>query len=278
MTLLPAKEDTGIVFRRLDVQGKNNEILANYQNVTNTTLGTTISNDIGVNVGTIEHLMAAFWGCSIDNAIVELNGPEVPIMDGSSEPFVFLIECAGIQTQRKPRRIIEVLKKVDVFEDDKHASISPSEDFCVSLEIDYNNTMISHQKCVFNSSDISFKTDLCRARTFGFEHEVSKLRSMGLARGGSLDNAIVVSGNRVLNEDGLRYSDEFVRHKILDCIGDFYLTGAYMKGHFHGYRSGHGLNNKLLREFFADKTAWRLVDALPLPSQQNTSSVQQTYY
>lgn len=257
MKIMPAAENSGIVFKRTDVKDKNNIIEASYNNVVSANLGTNIANDDGTTVGTIEHLMAAFWGCGIDNAIVEIDGPEVPIMDGSSEPFVFLIECAGLEEQRAPRKVIEVIKSVTVEEDGKKMTIDPSENFSVTLEVDYENTMISKQSRAFNSSDVSFKTDLCRARTFGFEHEVSKLRSMGLARGGSLENAIVVSGNRILNEDGLRYNDEFVRHKILDCIGDFYLAGAHIKGHFHGFRTGHALNNKLLRELFTDKSAWR---------------------
>jgi UDP-3-O-[3-hydroxymyristoyl] N-acetylglucosamine deacetylase len=259
MTLKPGAIDSGIVFRRTDEMEKDQYILANYKNVTNTMLGTTVSNEDGVSVATIEHLMAAFWGCGIDNAMVELDGEEIPIMDGSSEPFVFLIECAGIIAQEAPRKYIEVLKKINVSDGNKEVTITPSEDFSVSLEIDFEDKIIANQKCSFNSSDVSFKTDLCRARTFGFEHEVNKLRSLGLARGGSLENAIVVSGDKVLNKGGLRYNDEFVRHKVLDCIGDFYLTGAHLKGHFHGIRSGHALNNKLLHQIFADSDAWRVV-------------------
>lgn len=259
MSLYPAEEDYGIRFVRRDVTGFNPEVSANYRNVSNTNLGTTISNDDGTIVSTIEHLMAALWGCNIDNARVELDGPEVPIMDGSAEPFVFLIECAGVKKQSKPRKVIEVLKTVKIEDSERHASIEPADSFSVSLEIDFDSSVISNQRCIFNSSDVSFKTDLCRARTFGFEHEVSKMRSMGLAKGGSLDNAIVVSGDKVLNEGGLRYQNEFVRHKILDCIGDFYLIGAFLKGRFSGYRSGHEMNNMLLHKFFSDATAWKLV-------------------
>ncbi len=259
MRLSPASEDTGIVFYRTDVDTKKSEIRGHYRNVSCTTLGTTVSNKEGISLGTIEHLMAAFWGCRIDNAIVEVNGPEVPIMDGSSEPFVFLIECAGSKKQSKPRKIIEVLKRVEVNEGDKYAAIAPAHGFSVSLEIEFADAAIAKQRAVFHSDDISFKTDLCRARTFGFEHEVEHLRQLGLARGGSLDNAVVVSDGRVLNAEGLRYKDEFVRHKILDCIGDVYLTGAELQGHFTGFRSGHALNNQLLRKFFADKEAWRIL-------------------
>lgn len=258
MVLRPAPEHYGIRFVRKDVTGFDPVVHADYRNVTNTTLGTTIANDEGTMVSTVEHLMAAFWGCNIDNAMVELDGPEVPIMDGSSEPFVFLIECAGVRQQEAFRKIIEVLKPVEVLDGDKHARVEPADHFSVSLEIDFDSKAIAKQRAMFNSSDLSFKRDVCRARTFGFEHEVEQMRSMGLAKGGSLDNAIVVSGDNILNKGGLRYNDEFVRHKILDCIGDFYLVGGLILGHFTGYRSGHDLNNRLLRHFFADKDAWRL--------------------
>ncbi len=259
MAMLPAEEDTGIIFRRTDVLGKKQEVKADYRYVSGTMLGTTIANEDGVMVATVEHLMAAFWGCGIDNVVVELDSGEVPIMDGSSEPFVFLIECAGIVEQQKMRRVIEVLKSVDVQEGNAYLSIDPAEGFSLSLEIDFNSKAISSQQCSFDSRDLSFKADICRARTFGFAHEVDKLREAGLARGGSLDNAIVVSGDQILNPGGLRYKDEFVRHKTLDCIGDFYLAGGYVKGHFRGFRPGHALNNKLLRKFFADKDAWRVM-------------------
>jgi UDP-3-O-[3-hydroxymyristoyl] N-acetylglucosamine deacetylase len=261
MTLHPAKEDTGIVFKRTDVQGKDTYIPALYSNVSCTQLGTTLTNRDGVSIATIEHLMAAFWGCNIDNVLVEIDGPEVPIMDGSSEPFVFLVECAGLKKQAKHRRIIEVLKPISIQEGDKRVTITPSEHFAVSLEIDFGDAVISQQSHKFSASDISFKTDLCRARSFCFEHEVDSLREMGLAQGGSLNNAIVVGSEGVLNEDGLRYKDEFVRHKILDCIGDFYLSGGMILGHFEGVRSGHALNNKLLHKVFEDKDAWRVVQS-----------------
>lgn len=257
MTLAPAAEDTGIRFFRRDIQGKKPEVAACYRNVTNTMLGTTLTNEEGVSVATVEHLMAALWACGIDNCLVELDGAEVPIMDGSSEPFIFLIECAGIREQGKTRRVIEILKAVRVEENGNFASIRPSENFGVSLEIDFGDKVIANQKYTFDAEDLSFKTELSRARTFCFRHEVEKLQSMGLARGGSLDNAIVVDNDGIMNEGGFRYNDEFVRHKVLDCIGDVYLAGGYIKGHLSGFRSGHGLNNKLLRDLFADKDAWR---------------------
>ncbi len=258
MTLHPAPENTGIVFQRADLKDQPNIIPACYKNVTNTMLGTTITNAAGVSVSTIEHLMAALWGCGIDNARIELDGAEVPIMDGSSEPFVFLIECAGKTEQNAPRKMIEVLKTVEVVEGDKRASIAPAAHFGVDLEISFASGVIAKQNCTFSVEDSSFKTDLSRARTFGFEHEVEKMRSMGLALGGSLDNAIVVSGDTVLNKEGLRYKDEFVRHKVLDCIGDFYLAGGQLVGQVSAARTGHGLNNKLLHKLFSTEGAWRI--------------------
>ncbi len=269
LSLLPAEEDSGIVFKRIDVANKNQVVKASYDNVSNTLLGTTLKNEDGVHVATIEHLMAALWGCGIDNCTVEINGPEVPIMDGSSEPFVFLIECAGISEQKKTRRVIEVLKEVSVYESDGansgYITVSPAANFSVDLHIDFGDSVISSQDCSFDLQNVSFKSDICRARTFGFEHEVDALRKNGLARGGSLDNAIVIGKDGVLNKEGLRYSDEFVRHKVLDCIGDVYLAGGYIQGSLKGFKSGHALNNQLLRKFFADKDAWRIVQ-MPEPT------------
>lgn len=279
LSLLPAAEDAGVVFKRTDVSNKNPVVAASYANVSNTLLGTTIRNEDGVHVATIEHLMAALWGCGIDNCVVEINGPEVPIMDGSSEPFVFLIECAGIQEQKKTRRVIEVLKEISVYENDSpnsgYITVYPAANFSVDLHIDFGESVIASQGCVFDLQNVSFKSDICRARTFGFEHEVESLRKNGLARGGSLDNAIVIGKEGVLNKEGLRYSDEFARHKVLDCIGDVYLAGGYLQGSLKGFKSGHALNNQLLRKVFADKDAWRLVqspDAQPTLSVHNLSS------
>ncbi len=258
MYIHEAPENTGIVFLRKDVKGFNPRVPGRYSNVTDTNLGTTLSNEDGTIVSTVEHLMAAFWGCGIDNAFVELNGPEVPIMDGSSEPFVLLIEDAGAAVQHKRKRMVEVTKPLRVDEPDKHMMIEPSAHFSVSLEIDFAHDSIAKQTAMFNSTELSFKDHLSRARTFGFEKEVNYLKSKGLARGGSLKNAVVLGEKGVLNKEGLRFDNEFVRHKILDCIGDFYLTGGiHVLGHFKGYRSGHGLNNKLLRALFADRSAWR---------------------
>lgn len=259
MTLLPANCDTGIVFRRTDFPKDKQEIKAHYSNVTGTMLGTVISNEHDAKVSTIEHLMAAIWGCGIDNLYIDIDGPEVPIMDGSSEPFVFLIECAGINTQEQPRKIIEILKKVRVEDGDKFVEIEPSQDFSIDLHIDFKHDHIKQQRFDFHTSFTSFKNDISRARTFCFKHEIDKMREMNLAKGGSLDNAIVVDQEGVINDGGLRYNDEFVRHKTLDFIGDIYLAGHYIQGHFNAFKSGHAMNNKMLRELLEDKSAWRIV-------------------
>ncbi len=268
LSLAPAKEDTGIVFKRTDVvDGRNPFVAANYKNVASTQLGTNLRNEDGVEVGTIEHLMAALWGCSIDNCLIELDNAEVPIMDGSSEPFVFLVECSGKKEQKRTRRVIEIIKEVTVLDEKTGSSmtLSPADEFAVSLDIDFGDKVIAKQSAGFNSRGESFKSDLSRARTFGCAHEVDYLDKKGLALGGSLDNAIVVNENGIANEDGLRYADEFVRHKILDCIGDIFLAGAYVKGHFHGVKSGHALNNKILHAALSDGDAWREVR---LPDEQ----------
>ncbi len=259
MTLFPAPCDTGIVFKRIDLPNQDNVIKAHYKNVIGTNLGTTLTNSAGAKVSTIEHLMAAIWGCGIDNLLIEINGPEIPIMDGSSEPFVFLLECAGINTQEQPRRVIEILKKVRVEEKGKFIEVEPSKEFSIDLHIDFDHKEIQQQKFDYHSTFTSFKNDLCRARTFCFKHEVEQMHKMGLAKGGSLDNAIVVDENGIVNTGGLRYGDEFVRHKTIDFIGDVYLAGHYILGHFTASKAGHGINNKLLHEIFKDETAWRVI-------------------
>lgn len=263
LTIFPAGVDHGIVFRRTDVQDKNPEVKACYTQVSDTKLGTTLANEQGVTVATVEHLMAAFWGCGIDNCLIEINGPEIPIMDGSSAPFMFLLECAGIEKQGKYRQVIEVLETVSVNEEVENGAsltITPHTHFVVDMKIDFNNTVIAQQKGIFDANVTSFKSELCRARTFGFAHEVEYLRENGLARGGSLDNAIVVdTQDGILNKEGLRYTDEFVRHKILDCIGDVYLAGKYVKGKLQGIKSGHTLNYTLLKKLFSTTRAWQLI-------------------
>jgi UDP-3-O-[3-hydroxymyristoyl] N-acetylglucosamine deacetylase len=254
MTLLPADADTGIVFKRTDIAGRGAEIPARWDYVVDTRMCTTLGNEDGVTIGTVEHLMAALAGCGIDNARIELNGAEVPIMDGSSQPFVFLVDCAGVIEQDAPRRVIRVLKTISVM--DGAARLSPGSHLSVDFDIDFDSAAVSQQSLSVGIVNGSFAKELARARTFGFLHEIEALRAAGLAKGGSLDNAIVVSGDTILNEGGLRYEDEFVRHKILDAIGDLYLGGAPIIGHFQGVCSGHAANNALLRALFADPDAW----------------------
>lgn len=259
LTIVPAPEDYGIVFRRSDVKGFDNIVRADYRNVTKTQLGTAISNNEGTMVATIEHLMAALWGCGIDNALIDVNGPEIPIMDGSSEPFVRMIEAMGIYEQSVNRKIVKVNKEVQVSDNDKFAIVSPSDNFSIDLEIDFANKAIANQKSHFTRGEQGFVEEFSQARTFGFAHEVDYMRSQGLARGGSLENAIVIKEDKILNKEGLRFSDEFVRHKILDCIGDFYLAGKRISGAFRAYKTGHGLNNQLLRRLFSDRQAYEIV-------------------
>lgn len=259
MSLYAAEADTGIVFRRTDVRDVDGEIAARFDNVGDTQLCTTLINENGVTIGTVEHLMAALAGCEIDNAVVEVNGPEIPIMDGSAEPFVFLIECAGVVEQAAPRRAIEILHTVHVANGDAAISVEPSNGFSINLGIDFAHPSIGQQDIILDMTSAAFKSQICRARTFGFLHEVESLRTAGFGRGGSLENAVVVSADGVMNEEGLRFADEFVRHKVLDCIGDLYLLGAPIQGRVRAHRNGHALNNLLLRTLIADRSAWRLV-------------------
>jgi UDP-3-O-[3-hydroxymyristoyl] N-acetylglucosamine deacetylase len=253
MNLRPAPPGTGIAFRRTDAGA---EIQASWVNTIASPLCTVLSNGEGITIGTVEHLMAALAGAEIDNAVVELDGPEVPIMDGSASPFLFLIECAGLVEQDAPRRAIKVLKPVSVVEADATAALLPDHGFSMSFEIDFDNPLISRQdaRVVFEAG--TFKAEISRARTFGILDEVDRLRAAGFGRGGSLDNVVVVSGDQVLNAGGLRYDDEFVRHKLLDALGDLYLAGAPIIGQFQGVRSGHGHTRHLLATLFADPEAW----------------------
>jgi len=254
MTLHPAEKNSGIHFKRTDIAGAGAVIPALWDHVVDTRMCTTIGNRDGVSIGTVEHLMAALAGCGIDNALIELNGPEVPIMDGSSQPFVFLIECAGVVEQNAPRRIIRILKSVSV--NAGEATLSPGTHLSLDFEIDFDSAAVSQQSLSIGIVNGSFAKELARARTFGFLHDVEALREAGLAKGGSLDNAIVVSGDKILNEGSLRYDDEFVRHKALDALGDLYLAGASIVGRFQGVCSGHATNNALLQALFADADAW----------------------
>jgi len=260
LTLKPAPVNTGIVFRRTDLDPVV-DIPAHAGSVGETTLSTTLVKD-HARVDTVEHLLSAMAGLGIDNAVVELSAQEVPIMDGSSGPFVFLLQSAGIAEQEAPKRFIRIKRKVEVKEGDKVASFLPYEGFKVSFEIDFDHPVLkqSVQKASLDFSSTSYVKEVSRARTFGFTKDLEYMRSKNLALGGSVKNAIVVDEYRVLNEDGLRYDDEFVKHKILDAVGDQYLLGHSLIGEYIGYKSGHGLNNKLLRELAAQQDAWEFVE------------------
>ena len=258
INLYPAKADYGIKFIRKDI-ANNNIVDAIWSNVTNTKLSTTISNQNGVSVSTIEHLMSALSGLHIDNIKIEIDGPEVPIMDGSSINFVDLIDKTTTQTLDKKRKILKVKKNIKVENNDTSVELKPNNQFSINFEIDFPSKLISKQSCQLQLVNGNYKTDIASARTFGFERDVDMLRSNGLALGGSLDNAVVVGESKILNTDGLRFKDEFVRHKILDSIGDLYLAGAPIQGYFLGNKSGHHLNNLLLRSLFADKNNYEYI-------------------
>ncbi len=259
LTLLPAPVDTGIVFRRVDLNPPV-EIKAAAENVGETTLSTCLIKD-EVRVSTVEHLMSAMAGLGIDNAIVELNAPEIPIMDGSAGPFVFLIQSAGVQEQNAPKKFVRIKKEVTLKDGDKFASFVPFDGFKVSFSIEFDHPVFKDRRpqteLEFSSS--TFVKDISRARTFGFMHEIEYLRSKGLARGGSMDNAIVVDQYRILNEDGLRFEDEFVKHKVLDAIGDLYMLGHSLICEYKAHKSGHSLNNRALRLLIEQPDAWEWV-------------------
>jgi len=259
LTLCPAPVDTGIVFRRVDLEPVV-EIPARTEFVGDTVLSTCLSRG-RCRVATVEHLLAAMAGLGIDNAYVDVSAPEVPIMDGSAAPFVFLIQSAGIEEQGAPKRFVRVKRRITVEEGEKRASLLPFDGFKVSFTIDFDHPVFrersAHAELDFSTA--SFVREVSRARTFGFIHEIEHLRARGLARGGSMDNAIVVDDYRILNQDGLRYDDEFVRHKVLDAIGDLYLLGSSLIGEFRAYKSGHTLNNAALRALLAQPDAWELV-------------------
>lgn len=255
INLKPAAVDTGVTFIRTDVDG-DGVIPARWDRVVDTRMCSVIANDDGASVGTIEHLMAALAGCGVDNIEIEIDGGEVPIMDGSSEPFVALIKEVGVVEQDAPRRVIRVLKEVSIECAGGRASLAPSDMQVIDFEIEFDSKAINHQALETRVINGAFCKELSQARTFGFLHEVEALRNAGLAKGGSLDNAIVVDEDRILNEGGLRFDDEFVRHKALDAIGDLFLAGAPVIGRFKGVCSGHAANNQLLHALFADDDAW----------------------
>ncbi|MEW6354417.1 MAG: UDP-3-O-acyl-N-acetylglucosamine deacetylase [Pseudomonadota bacterium] len=259
LTLRPAAVNTGIVFRRVDLPTPV-EIPARPENVGDTRLSTTLVQG-QARVSTVEHLLSALAGLGIDNAYIDLSAAEVPIMDGSAGPFVFLIQSAGIEDQNAPKRFIRIKRSITVEEDDKWARFDPFEGFKVSFGIDFDHPVFRARRrdASMDFSTTSFVKEVSRARTFGFMRDLELLRNRGLALGGSLDNAIVMDDYRILNEDGLRYEDEFVKHKVLDAIGDLYLLGHSLIGAFSGYKSGHALNNRLLRALTADENAWELI-------------------
>ena len=256
LEITPAEPDTGIVFIRED-GGKRVRIPAHIDNVVDTRLATTLGRD-GVKISTVEHLMAALAGVGIDNAEIGVDAPEIPIMDGSSEPFNNLLKKAGVREQAKRKKFAIVKHPVTVTEGDSQATLLPGNDFKLSYTIDFRHPLISNQFYLIQITNGNFEREICRARTFGFLREYEMLKARGLARGGSLDNAVVVDGDRVVNEGGLRFSDEFVRHKILDSIGDLWMLGAQVIGHYIGYKAGHTLNHKLLHKLLSNADWWEL--------------------
>ena len=259
MTLRPAAPDTGIVFHRTDMDPPG-EVRAKAENVGDTQLGTSLING-DARVSTVEHLLSAFAGLGIDNAHVDLSAAEVPIMDGSAGPFVCLLQSAGFEDQRTPKKFVRIKSRVRVEDGDKWAEFRPFDGFKVNFEIEFNHPLFKRRanKASMDFSTTSFLKEVSRARTFGFMRDLEMMRARNLALGGNLDNAIVLDDFRVLNEDGLRYEDEFVKHKILDAIGDLYLLGHSLIGEFSGYKSGHKLNNQLLRKLIADTSSWEAV-------------------
>ena len=255
LTIKPAKPNTGIVFKRIDL-GKNNEIHANYKNVIEPILCTKIKNESGASISTVEHLMAAFYGEGIDNAFVEVDASEIPIMDGSAVDFVDAIRSVGIEEQTEIRKFIRVLKKVEIQDGEKFISIEPlNKDLIIDFELVYNNPLIRTRRKEFKLSNDDL-SQIYNSRTFCLYEDIDKIKKSGLAKGGSLENAIVVQGDKILNEDGLRNRHEFVYHKILDCLGDIMLSGNRIFGHIKTSRGGHALTNKLLRKFFSEKSNW----------------------
>lgn len=258
VAIRPAAPDAGVTFVRTDIKDRDNRVAVSGEAVIRTELGTVIGNAAGVTVATIEHLMAAMSALGIDNAVVELDGPEVPIMDGSAEPFVQILDRAGRRRQDTPRRYIEITDRIEVIEGDKRATLTPSDRFEVYFEIAFNSAAIGRQCVDVVSDEAGFRKELSNCRTFGFLKDVEALRAKGLARGGSMDNAVVLDGDRVLNPEGLRRPDEFVRHKALDAVGDLYVLGMPIVGRFEGVLAGHGLNNMVVRQLLAQPQAWRV--------------------
>lgn len=258
LALRPAPEDTGITFYRTDLPGSP-AIKACLENVVNTRLATTLGKD-GVIIGTVEHLLSALAGLGLDNVRVDIAGPEVPIMDGSSAPFVHLLKNVGVRTQKKSKKFYVIKKHLRIEDGDKYVSVSPNNELAIEYDISFDHPMVRSQSLEFRFSDLGFEREISRARTFGFLHEVEYLKKNGFARGGSLDNAVVIDRFQIINEGGLRYDDEFIRHKILDFIGDISLVGAPIIGRFSASKSGHTLNNVLMNKLIDTPEAWTLMD------------------
>ncbi|KKA45317.1 MULTISPECIES: UDP-3-O-acyl-N-acetylglucosamine deacetylase [Salinivibrio] len=260
LTLRPAPANTGVIYRRTDMEPPV-DFPANPEDVRDTMLCTALVNDAGVRISTVEHLSAAIAGMGIDNIIIEVDAPEIPIMDGSSSPFIFLLQSAGIDVQNAPKRFIRIKKPVRIEDDDKWAELLPYNGFRLDFAIEFDHPAIEseQQNLVLDFSSQSFIKDLSRARTFGFMRDIEYLQSQNLCLGGSFDCAIVLDDYRILNEEGLRFDNELVKHKVLDAIGDLYMCGHSILGEMRAYKSGHALNNKLLRAVLADQEAWEWV-------------------
>ena len=263
LAVRPAAPGTGIVFVRTDVSDRDNRIPVSGEAVVDARLNTMIQNAAGVQLSTIEHLMAAFAALGVSNAVVEVDGPELPILDGSALPFVQLLDRSGFRPQSTPVRYVEILEPIRVQDGDKTAALLPCDRYEMRFEIDFPSPVIGNQVIDFVVDEATFRREIMAARTFGFAHEVEALRQAGLARGGSLENAVVIDGDVILNPGGLRMDREFVRHKALDAIGDLYVLGAPLLGRYEGVKAGHAINNKLVRALLAAPQAWREVERVP---------------
>lgn len=259
VTIKPAGVNTGIMFKRVDLE-KENYIEANFKNVVKTVLCTVISNESGAVVSTVEHLMSALWGAGVDNAIIEIDADEVPIMDGSSAPFLAMLQNTGVEVQDRPRKILKVESKVEFEHEGKKISIEPADCFEIEMGIEYEDSFIGIQNYSFNEEEISYGHEVSRARTFGFEKDLERLRKLGLAQGSSLENAVGFNEKGVMNPEGLRYENECIRHKVLDCVGDLFLSAHRIVGKVKGFKAGHMMNVALLRELFKDAKNFRIIE------------------
>ena len=262
LTLKPSKPNSGITFIRTDIEGDlaKRSILANYKNVSDTNMCTTIKNETDCKISTIEHLMAALSGSGVDNIDIEVNGPEVPIMDGSSKQFIDLIENSGLVKLSKKRKFLKITKKIEIIDGDKKCSLSPDKNMKFFASIDFSDKVIGKQEASINLEKFSFKDNVSKARTFGFMRDVEALRMSGLGLGGSLDNCVIIDNNEVINAEGLRLENEFVVHKLLDAVGDIYTSGYRIQGEYKGYLCGHHMNNLLLRELFNNEDSFEIFE------------------